>query len=397
MRVPSLMLVAALATAALVGCSEVEGDSVPEAGPPSSGAVATGAPRASSQGPGTTDAPGTERCFGRRATITGTKGADHFAGTRKRDVIVALDGEDVVENVGGGDVVCAGDGQDVVRSARRGAVYGVDLGPGDDRASLTQSDQVRGGPGDDRIVVDHGFGNVSGGPGHDYLRAVTQKVEWYAENAPCLDYHSAPAPIRIDLARGFARGEGRDRVVNFHCLIATHHDDEITGSARKDGIRALSGADLVYAGAGNDSVDAGPNADQVHLGPGHDYANGYQGWDRLYGDAGPDTLEGWSDGDYLDGGAGNDQIYGALFCSIGGNTYDTAGLMDGAGNELFGGPGDDYQVGDRGNDRLDGGPGYDQGQGGYRDRRVDWITSTERLIDGCLTGFDMFTPFDPGS
>ena len=111
------------------------------------------------------------------------------------------------------------------------------------------------------------------------------------------------------------------------------------------------------------------------------------GWDRLYGEDGNDNLEGWSNGDYLDGGAGNDEIYAALLCSIGGNSYDTAGLMDSDPNELFGGPGDDYLVGDKGNDRLDGGEGYDVGQGGYRDGRIDWIESVDRIIDGCLPKF----------
>ena len=58
--------------------------------------------------------------------------------------------------------------------------------------------------------------------------------------------------------------------------------------------------------------------------------------------------------------------------------------MDDAGNELFGGPGNDYLVGDRGNDRLDGGPGYDWVQPGFRNRRVDWIEDTEKLVAGCL-------------
>ena len=48
------------------------------------------------------------------------------------------------------------------------------------------------------------------------------------------------------------------------------------------------------------------------------------------------------------------------------------------GNEVFGGDGDDFVSGDRGNDRLDGGPGTDSGTGGYYDGRIDWIESVER-------------------
>jgi hypothetical protein len=63
--------------------------------------------------------------------------------------------------------------------------------------------------------------------------------------------------------------------------------------------------------------------------------------------------------------------------------------MDANGNELFGGPGNDYLTGDKGNDRVDGGPGYDPGQGGCHDARADWITSMENLIDGCLPDRDL--------
>ena len=87
--------------------------------------------------------------------------------------------------------------------------------------------------------------------------------------------------------------------------------------------------------------------------------------------------------------------YAALFSAHGGNSYDTDGLMDDAGNELFGGPGDHYLAGDEGNDRRDGGSGIDDGLGGYRDHRVDWITSVEKPIEDCLSHVDMSAPFHP--
>jgi Ca2+-binding RTX toxin-like protein len=190
--------------------------------------------------------------------------------------------------------------------------------------------------------------------------------------------------VRVDLADGRAGGEGHDTIVGFHCVYGSKFGDAIAGTATRDGAWGGAGYDLLRMRAGSDSADGGLHADQIYLGPGLDYANGQHGWDRLYGGAGEDNLEGWSEGDYLNGGAGNDQLYAALFCAIGGNSYDTAGLWDDAGNELFGGPGDDYLVGDRGNDRLEGGPGYDRVQPGYRDGRVDWIASTEQLVEGCL-------------
>jgi Ca2+-binding RTX toxin-like protein len=333
-----------------------------------------------------------EKCFNRKPTIVGTPVADRLQGTRKRDVIVALGGNDVIGNLGEHDVVCAGVGDDVIRPRGRDSAFLVDLGPGDDRFLHAHAYSVGGGPGDDRIVVDSPV-NVAGGPGDDHLQMTRTLSYRYPSNGPCVSFRSSSRSVRVDLERGWARGEGRDRVIGFRCLTATRHDDVIAGTDRRDGINALAGADLVHAGAANDVVSGGPNADRIYLGAGHDSGYGDQGWDRLYGESGSDVLEGWSEGDYLDGGTGDDQIYAALFCSIGGNSYDTAGLLDSAGNELFGGPGDDYLVGDKGNDRLDGGPGFDHGQGGYRDGRIDWIDATEHLIDGCLPHATVYALF----
>ena len=328
-------------------------------------------------------------CFNRRATILGSQGDDRIVATQVPDVIVARGGDDVVTGLAREDRVCMGGGDDTVRSTHAGfpSIWPIDLGPGDDRLRVVEATEVFGGPGRDRIVVARGPGELDGGAGADYVRSLMTRHPSYPQNGPCLRFLSATGPVHVNLGQGWARGEGRDRLINFRCLTGSRYGDRLVGSADKDGIVGGPGYDLVRAGAGNDQVDGGDQADRLYLGPGSDYGLGNLGWDRLYGEDGNDNLEGWSNGDYLDGGAGNDQIYAALLCSIGGNSYDTAGLMDSDPNELFGGPGDDYLVGDKGNDRLDGGEGYDVGQGGYRDGRIDWIESVDRTIDGCLPKF----------
>jgi Ca2+-binding RTX toxin-like protein len=324
-------------------------------------------------------------CHGAKATLVGTAGPDRFTATRRRDVIVTLGGDDVVDGLASDDAVCTGSGADMVRSGSRRSPGLVDLGPGDDRVRLRNGSEIHAGPGDDRVVVDGGAAWIFGGPGDDLLRSRSAIAPFgYTDNAPCLHYGHLTRGVRVDLAAGTAEGEGHDRVFGFHCVHGTRFGDVIVGSEEQDGIETGPGYDVVYAGGGVDNVAGGPQADRLYLGAGDDFGTGEGGWDRVYGQDGNDALEGWSEGDYLDGGAGNDQLYAALFCAIGGNSYDTAGLMDDAGNELFGGPGNDYLVGDRGNDRLDGGPGYDWVQPGFRDGRVDWIENTEQLVAGCL-------------
>jgi Ca2+-binding RTX toxin-like protein len=52
------------------------------------------------------------RCFGKKATIVGTRSGETLVGTPHRDVIAALDGADTVRGRGGNDLICGGGGRD---------------------------------------------------------------------------------------------------------------------------------------------------------------------------------------------------------------------------------------------------------------------------------------------
>jgi uncharacterized delta-60 repeat protein len=54
------------------------------------------------------------RCFGRPATIVGTRRRDVLSGTRHRDVIVGLSGNDTIHGRGGNDLICGGPGKDFI-------------------------------------------------------------------------------------------------------------------------------------------------------------------------------------------------------------------------------------------------------------------------------------------
>jgi Ca2+-binding RTX toxin-like protein len=311
-------------------------------------------------------------------------------------VFASRGGDDVITRVGKDDVVCAGSGDDfvtsdVTKSAQR--VWVIDLGAGDDRVRLAQSTDVHGGPGDDRMGVEKGPSTLVGGPGDDVLRVTSTAVgrgpNGYAVNTPCLGYGSAVRAVHVDLVSGRARGQGRDTVRGFRCVNGTKYADVMRGSDLPDSLGGGAGPDLVAGRAGDDAASGGPGDDRIYLGDGVDYANGDDGRDRLFGQAGGDTLEGWTGSDYLEGGTGNDQVDGAIFCAIGGNSYDTGGKLDGAPDELFGNDGDDYLVGDKGNDRLDGGAGYDWAQPGVHDRRIDWVEHVEDYVNGCLENVTM--------
>jgi Ca2+-binding RTX toxin-like protein len=108
--------------------------------------ITTEDPRADTAPPDTVGGP---KCFGKEATIEGTRGEDRIVGTPERDVIFARAGDDVIKALGDGDIVCAGRGKDRVKG-----------GGGPDKLSGGAGrDSLSGGAGKDRL-----FGGTPGAP-----------------------------------------------------------------------------------------------------------------------------------------------------------------------------------------------------------------------------------------
>ena len=338
----------------------------------------TGTPAPRRGEPGFKDLPA---CFRLRATILGSPGPDQIEGTRRDDVIVTLAGDDQVSGLRKEDRVCTGTGDDTVTDAT-GVQVLADLGTDDDTLDVTGLGEAHAGPGDDQITVQDGLAWMYGGPGDDEIRVTAVRPRADPFNTPCVYYSSATRPMRIDLARGHARGEGYDQLLNVRCVRGGGFGDTIVGTPLADDISLGRGENEVWSRAGNDVVynDSAAGVDIYHLGPGNDSTMSGFGADRVYGGPGNDFVEASYGGDYVEGGTGNDTLHASFRCD-GGNSGG-AGTVDTWPNEVFGGPGDDYLAGDLGNDRLDGGPGDDRGQGGYNDGRIDWITSLD-IIDDC--------------
>ena len=190
--------------------------------------------------------------------------------------------------------------------------------------------------------------------------------------------------MRINLSEGWARGQGRDQLVDVHCVGTGSLDDRIIGTDLADDIKVGRGHNMVRARGGNDDLFPGfffnmPGSNVFYLGAGNDTASGSRGADRIYGGSGNDLVGAQGGPDYLEGGTGNDGLYGAGQCETASSAG--TGTIDTFGYELFGGPGDDTMTGDLGNDRLDGGPGHDRGLGGYQDHQIDWTESVEATLD----------------
>jgi Ca2+-binding RTX toxin-like protein len=259
------------------------------------------------------------KCFGKKATIVGTKGDDHLTGTKGRDVIVSKGGVDTIESKGGTDLICAGRAFDVVFAGR----------------------------GNDKINGQGNFNIIFPGPGNDFVDGGKQGA--------FVSYEGSASPINANLGTGQITGAGHDEVTRVagvggsegdDILSGTDNPDDLRGFGGNDVVTGLGGDDFLNSGAGNDTVEAGDGRDTLdmvtaHAGPGLDddtlatsgaivdmpagtVAGGDDvgmdtftsiervgatlGDDTLTGTSGDDELIAWDGMDILNGGDGNDFI-----------------------------------------------------------------------------------------
>jgi Ca2+-binding RTX toxin-like protein len=241
--------------------------------------------------PATARAGTVPTCFGQKATIVGTKGADRITLTPAHDVVVSLAGDDTIvpefyspddgsesdPYVYAGpspsrDLVCTGDGNDTIigDQGSAGYAYKVDAGTGADR--IGSGTVIYAGRGKDVVsYLDCSPTKVHGGPGDDVI----------------ISGHSAYAEEGDPGPRG-------DR--------SPDDDDTIWGDGGNDRIFGADGDDVIYGGPGNDDIHGGT------------------GNNRLYGWAGSDTLRGDTGNDLLDGGGESGDI-DRCGGGLGKNTY----------------------------------------------------------------------------
>ena len=281
------------------------------------------------------------RCFGERATIVGTSGADVLIGTDRRDVIAALGGNDRIRAGGRNDLICAGPGNDVVRGGD-----GIDL--------------TFGGDGRDRILGNGGpFNQAVPGAGNDF-------VNGGSGDGDEVIYLDAPSGVVGDLGAGIVTGHGRDEIVGVEWLIGSDHDDTLTGTDGNDVLYGSDGNDVIDGLEGDNFMAGGAGDDQVSGGAGFDFL-GNSFFPTYYLDpppAGPFTVDlnlGTMTGegtdtlvgiDGSDGSPGDDVMIG----DAGDNEFTA--LFEGA-DTVDAGAGDDVVDGGEGIDDLDGGLGTD--------------------------------------
>lgn len=349
-------------------------------------------------------------CFGVPATRVGTAGNDSITGTAGADVIVAGAGNDTINGAGGNDRICGDAGNDNIAGGTGDDFVlggsGADIIRGEDGndtlvgnpgagSNDDGGDTISGGAGND--FLDGWFGNDSlrGGPGNDQLRG-----EAGTDN---ITYSDAPSGVTVSLVSNTATGgAGSDTIVAVENVIASPHNDKVTGNAGPNTVIAGAGNDTVDGQAGNDKLEGNLGNDFLRGRSGNDLINGMDGIDTVGYEYSPSAVNANLGTSHVTGGEGSDTVLsienarGSKFNDIivggasvndlrGNNGNDTvkgAGGNDvirgGSGGDIItGGTGNDNMLGEAGNDRLSGEAGNDRHNGG---------TGFDRCTGG--TGFD---------
>jgi serralysin len=254
------------------------------------------------------------QCLDEIPTLVGTRGDDVLTGTIGDDVIAGFGGNDVIHGSWGNDVICGGDGDDritggvgwfdldfvsgdagddhvvaggtftvLVYAFAPGPVRvdletGVGSGWGNDTLVGVHSvvgtefdDVIRGSPefncldglaGDDAVFGLAGDDCLDGGTGDDTLDG--------GPGIDLLSFRYSGDPVRVNLARGTAAGEGSDRLAGVEEVVGSSFGDALTGDAGPNVFRGEGGADRLAGGAGMDRLDGGSGRDRVDGGVGRD-------------------------------------------------------------------------------------------------------------------------------
>jgi Ca2+-binding RTX toxin-like protein len=209
-------------------------------------------------------------CFGRTATITGTRQGEVIRGTSGLDVIASLAGRDTVLSRQGPDFVCSGPGNDTVHAAEGfNRIFG---GDGDDYMDGRRGpgNIVIGGKGRDHVQAE---GRIDGGPGNDI-------IETHGYQSPSV----SPVP---DVTHG---GTGSDDIYGCGSMPAPERPTTPPGSPRH---QAGIWPDCYTLEPGNgERLFGGPDNDNIFGGGGNDHLAGADGNDGLYGEDGNDDLNG---------------------------------------------------------------------------------------------------------
>jgi VCBS repeat-containing protein len=272
---------------------------------------------------------------------------------------------------------------------------GADLiqsGDGLDKVTAGEgADQVQAGTGRDFVYGEGGNDLLEGGADGDILSGGDGDDRLYAG--------ARGSDALTDISTAIAAGSGVGTGLQGDWLAGDAGDDILIGGADNDVLTGGAGADLLIGGAGADNLLGDSPYVATSLAWSFTDSAGVRLFSPVVGEANPldgtaDNIYGGSGDDFIRGGRGDDVIYGE------GDNDDIAG--ESGADVIFGGDGNDSLSGDasyipgaeHGDDYIDGGAGNDQiaGEGGadvlFGGAGADVILGDSATLDAAFHGAD---------
>ncbi|MBD2204484.1 beta strand repeat-containing protein [Calothrix sp. FACHB-168] len=335
-------------------------------------------------------------------TLNGGGGNDNLNGAAGNDSINGGDGNDTITGGTGANVVNGGAGIDVLTDANfsaattglsfndngsaqatvtlsdgtsvSGIEYFLDIttGAGDDTISFSQErdNRINGGAGNDIINAGRGRDDVKGGDGDDVL-VVDYSSNTYAGGTRTAGITSYVSVGGTGYFYAYKNDAGGYDQVNFEQIerfnvTGTNFADSISGGIGNDTLNGGGGNDNLNGAAGNDSINGGDGNDTITGGTGANVVNGGAGIDVLTDANFSAATTGLS---FNDNGSTQATVTLSDGTSVSGIEYfldittgagnDTISFSQERDNNINGGAGNDILNAGRGRDRVNGGDGDD--------------------------------------
>ena len=337
---------------------------------------------------------------GAQQTIIASLGSDEDV-VRNFENVIGGAGHDNLTGHSGANILMGGAGNDT-----------LDGGAG--------ADTLRGGAGDDVYYVDN-INDVidetsAGSSGTDLvITSVNYTLGTNVENVQV----SGSVGLSVtgnELGNWMRGGSGNDTlnggggrdILDYSLYTSSLLFSAMDGSGRQT-VTAVAGSDVdviqnienILAGSGHDSIIGNNANNSIVGGDGDDWIRDEAGNDTLLGGAGNDTISGGIGNDSLDGGDGVDTLDysyltgGVTVVLAGGGAQQTINAVAGSDVDIIrnfenvtGGSGNDYFVGDWNNNTIIGGAGDDTISGS--------TTGVDRLIGGVGNDTLLFHGFTGG-
>ncbi|MCJ2184498.1 hypothetical protein MTR62_17635 [Novosphingobium sp. 1949] len=181
-----------------------------------------------------------------------------------------------------------------------------------------------------------------------------------AGHAVTLDYSGAKGAVKLDLAAGSARVDGKAEAAEGADAIGSRYADTLWGDGAANRLEGGAGNDRLYGRAGDDTLLGGAGKDRLDGGAGADTLAGGEGNDRYYVDDALDVV-------VEEAGGGVDRVYASVSYALADNVEqlivqgrkDLWATGNAQANVLVGNAGDNTLTGGGGADRMTGGKGAD--------------------------------------